>query len=74
MVVWGWGVWRWLRLWLRKQVEIVKKKKIVTVIQNENTAPIFRAPSILLLDILEIIQLSEMRLFDLNKRLRAAVF
>lgn len=52
--------------------EIAKRK--VTLIQNEHIAPVFCTSWISLLDILEIIQLSEIRLFCLNKKLRASVF
>lgn len=56
-----------------------KKKKLqrgkrVTLIQNEHIPPVFCTSWISLLDILEIIQLSEIRLFRLNNGLRASVF
>ncbi len=56
-----------------KQEEIAKRKE-VTLIQNEHIPPVFCTSWISLLDILEIIQLSEIRLFCLNKRLRASGF
>lgn len=60
-------------LWGGKQEEIAKKRE-VTLIQNEHIPPAFCTSWISLLDILEITQLSEIRLFFLNKRLRASGF
>lgn len=59
-------------LWVGKQ-EIAKRKE-VTLIQNEHIPPVFGPSWISLLDILEIIQLSEIRLFYLNKRFTASGF
>ena len=61
-------------LWGGKQEEIARRKE-VTLIQNEHMYLQFFCTSwISLLDILEIIQLSEIMLFGLNKRLRAPGF
>lgn len=60
-------------LWGGKQEEIAKRKA-VTLIQNEHIPEVFCTSWISLLDILEIIQLSEIGLFCLNKRLRASGF
>lgn len=52
----------------------IAKRKEVTLIQNEHIPPVFCTSWISLLDILEIIQLSEIRIFCLDKRLRASGF
>lgn len=60
-------------LWQERQGEVVKRKK-VTLIQNEHIPPVFCTTWISLLDILEIIQLNEIRLLWMNKRLKAPGF
>lgn len=58
----------------KESKEKLQKRKRVTLIQNEHIPPVFCTTWISLLDVLEIIQLNEVRLLWMNKRLKASGF